>query len=39
VPLPIAARDLLSGNDLGPGGNLDLESWDVRVLLERPAEE
>jgi beta-galactosidase len=39
VPLPIAARDLLSGTDLGPGGNLDLESWDVRVLLERPAEE
>jgi beta-galactosidase len=39
MPLPVAARDLLSGTDLGPGDNLDLESWDVRVLLERHAEE
>jgi beta-galactosidase len=39
VSLPVAARDLLSGTDLGPGGNLDLESWDARVLLERSAEE
>jgi beta-galactosidase len=39
VPLPVAARDLLSGTDLGPGGVLELESWDVRVLLERSTEE
>jgi beta-galactosidase len=39
VPLPVAARDLLSETDVGPGGNLDLDTWDVRVLLERPAEE
>jgi beta-galactosidase len=39
VPLPVSARDLLSGTDLGPGGILELESWDVRVLLERLPEE
>jgi beta-galactosidase len=39
VPLPVAARDLLSGTDFGPGGNLHLDTWDVRILVERPAEE
>jgi beta-galactosidase len=39
VPLPVAARDLLSGTDFEPGGNLHLDTWDVRVLVERPAEE
>jgi beta-galactosidase len=39
VPLPVAARDALSGADLEPGEVLELESWDVRVLLERASED
>jgi beta-galactosidase len=37
--LPVAARDLLSRADLAVGDDLDLASWDVRVLLEEPREE
>jgi beta-galactosidase len=39
VALPVAARDLLSRADLAVGDDLDLGSWDVRVLLEEPREE
>ena len=38
LALPVAARDLLSGANLGPGEDLELGSWDVRVLVESPRE-
>src|SRR4051794_17029360 len=36
LELPVAVRDLLSGDDLALGAPLDLEPWDTRVLLEEP---
>jgi len=36
LELPVAVRDLLSGDDMALGAPLDLGPWDVRVLLEEP---
>jgi beta-galactosidase len=36
LELPVAVRDLLSGDDLALGAPLDLGPWDTRVLLEEP---
>jgi beta-galactosidase len=35
ITLPIAVQDLLSGEPLVEGQQLELSAWDVRVLLER----
>jgi beta-galactosidase len=39
VELPMAVRDLLSGEELHEGAALTLGAWDVRVLVERSREE
>jgi beta-galactosidase len=39
VPLPVAARDLLSGAEYGRDGQLNLRQWDIRVLMEGAPEE
>jgi beta-galactosidase len=36
LPLPTPVRDVLAGNDLPAGSQLQLTPWDVRVLREHP---
>jgi beta-galactosidase len=39
VPVPVAVSDMLSGERIPAGDELDLAAWDVRVLAEQPGEE
>jgi predicted component of type VI protein secretion system len=39
MALPVAARDVLSGEELREGAELSLGEWDVRVLVELSREE
>jgi beta-galactosidase len=39
VPVPLAVNDMLSGERIPAGAELDLAAWDVRVLVEQPGEE
>ena len=38
VPLPVAVRDVLAGEELAAGDELLLGPWDVRVLEEVPGQ-
>ena len=37
--LPVAAQDVLSGDEMALGTPLDLGAWDIRVLLEEPGKQ
>ncbi len=39
MPVPVAVSDMLSGEGIPAGAELDLAAWDVRVLTEQPGEE
>jgi beta-galactosidase len=39
VPVPVTVSDMLSGERIPAGVELDLTAWDVRVLVEQPGEE
>jgi beta-galactosidase len=39
VPAPVTMSDVLSGERVPAGAELELTAWDVRVLVEQPGEE